>query len=1048
VTGYTVTLSPGGATQSLAGTATSATFSGLTAATTYQVTITASNQGGTSPAATTNVTTLPSIPSAPSGLTASVTATSLTVGWTAPSGAVVSYSVTLSPGGASQTIAAPGTSATFTGLTPSTSYTASVTATNISGTSSAASITRTTSGVAPAGVSGLTLSATDTSVTASWTAPSGSVTGYVVALSPGGVTQTITSGTVAIFSGLTPGDLYAVAVTPYNAAGSGPTVTGSVTLPAAAPGATNPVTSIGSSSTSTSVTATWTLPADVLTSLTVTRQPGNVVQTLGATATTVTFTGLSSGTNYTISVVANGAGGASSVATTSAVTKPGNVTSVLAVTSPTSISLSWTAPAGLVTGYTVYGSPGGLQQSVSAPTTSLSFTGLTPGTAYTFTLVAENTGGQASGAVKSAVTDSLAPGAPTGLSLSNIGALMSVGWIAATGSVSGYVVTLNPGGLTQNLGPSATSTTFSGLTLGATYSVSVVAMNGAAASTALAGSLTLSTVPSPPATLSAVGGAGSITVNWTAPSGSVTGYQATLNPGNIVRNLGSSSLSTVFTGLAAGTTYTVAVVAINAQGSSSPANVTATTTAVPGIVVPLTLTVTSDTTLTVAWSTGTGVATSYTVTAQPGNWSRVVLAPAITTTLSGLTPGTTYTVSVVATNAVGSSTARTATATTGGTSTTSAPPTSVPPTVAGQFTPLTPARLLDTRAGGGAIGPQQVRTMQATQFGGVPATGVAAVALNVTVVSPTNTGFLTLYPDDVDRPLASTINFAPGDVLANSSVVNVSDLGRVAIYNSSGYVHVVIDVVGYFNSAGGNAGSAFTSMAPTRVLDTRDDGSAIGSGASRRVPIAGTVGIPQTASGVVFSLTAVAPTAAGYLTVYPSQVARPTASSVNFRAGQTIPNLVYARLGTDGAIEIFNYAGRTDVIIDIVGWFGAPSGNQPGLFYGLTPTRVLDTRSGPGVVGAVAGGQTRNVTVGGSFGVPMTATAVIANVTTVTPSAPGFVTVYPGHQARPFASTSAFPAGAVLATAALLKLGPDGSLDLYSFSGSTNYVIDVVGYIE
>ena len=47
-----------------------------------------------------------------------------------------------------------------------------------------------------------------------------------------------------------------------------------------------------------------------------------------------------------------------------------------------------------------------------------------------------------------------------------------------------------------------------------------------------------------------------------------------------------------------------------------------------------------------------------------------------------------------------------------------------------------------------------------------------------------------------------------------------------------------------------------------------------------------------------------------------------------------------------------------------------------------------------------------------------------------------------------FAPTSAFPAGTVLATAALLKLGTDGTLDLYSLSGSNDYVIDIVGDIE
>jgi hypothetical protein len=972
----------------------------------------------------------------------------MTVGWTAPAGPVSSYTVTLSPGGASQVITAPSTSATFLGLTPSTSYTASVTATNASGTSSAASVTRTTSGVAPEAVTGLSLMATNTSITVDWIAPAGSVSGYAVALSPGGLTQTITSGTTAIFTGLTPGTLYAVSVAPYNAAGSGPAVTSSITLPSAPPGATPPVTDMSATSTVSSVTAAWTLPAGPLTSLTVTRQPGNVVQTLGASATSATFTGLASGTNYTISVVANGAGGASAVTTANAVTLPGVVTGVNTSVTASSVTLSWTAPTGLVTGYVITGSPGGLQRTITSPTTSATFTGLAPSTSYTFTIIAINTGGSSADVVRAAVTDSLAPGAATNLGFSNISTQLSVTWTPATGNVTGYVVTLSPGGLTHNLGPTATSTNFANLTLGATYTVSVVAMNGVAASPSLSGSFTMASVPSPPASLSAVGGVGSVTVTWTAPGGSVTGYQVTLTPGNVVRNLGAGSLSTVYTGLANGTTYTASVVAINASGSSAAATAIATTTAAPGMPGPVSLTVNGNSSIGVSWSAASGSPTSYTVTAQPGNWSLVVAAPATAATLSGLSAGTTYTVSVVASNGAGSSAARTATATTSGAAPSTVPQSTLPPTSAGQFTPLTPARLLDTRASGGAIGAQQVRMMQATGFGGVPADDVAAVALNVTVVSPTNAGFLTLYPSDVGRPLASTINFAPGDVLANSAVVKVSELGRVAIYNSGGSVHVVIDVVGYFNDAGGTAGSAFTSMTPTRVLDTRDDGSALGPGAARRVAVAGTVGIPSNASGVVFSLTAVAPSAPGYLTVYPSQVPRPTASSVNFRAGQTIPNLVYARLGSDGAVEIFNFAGRTDIIVDIVGWFGPSGGSQAGEFYGLTPTRILDTRSGPGTVGAVMGGQTRSIVVGGSFGVPTTATAVIANVTTVTPTAAGFVTVFPGQQTRPLASTSAFPAGAVLATAALLKLGPDGTLNLFSFSGSTHYVIDIVGYIE
>ena len=62
-------------------------------------------------------------------------------------------------------------------------------------------------------------------------------------------------------------------------------------------------------------------------------------------------------------------------------------------------------------------------------------------------------------------------------------------------------------------------------------------------------------------------------------------------------------------------------------------------------------------------------------------------------------------------------------------------------------------------------------------------------------------------------------------------------------------------------------------------------------------------------------------TAPSFLTVYPSTATRPLASDLNWTARLTIPNLVVATLGTTGAIRFYNFAGSTDVVVDLLGYF-------------------------------------------------------------------------------------------------------------------------------
>jgi hypothetical protein len=123
-------------------------------------------------------------------------------------------------------------------------------------------------------------------------------------------------------------------------------------------------------------------------------------------------------------------------------------------------------------------------------------------------------------------------------------------------------------------------------------------------------------------------------------------------------------------------------------------------------------------------------------------------------------------------------------------------------------------------------------------------------------------------------------------------------------------------------------------LTPGRVAETRNitgeatiDGSvqgigAIGPGQTLRIPILGRAGIPATGVGAVaLNVTATSPTTSSYLTVFPTGETRPRTSNLNFTAGQTIPNSVIAKIGTDGSISIYNDQGSTHVIVDISGWF-------------------------------------------------------------------------------------------------------------------------------
>ncbi len=364
-----------------------------------------------------------------------------------------------------------------------------------------------------------------------------------------------------------------------------------------------------------------------------------------------------------------------------------------------------------------------------------------------------------------------------------------------------------------------------------------------------------------------------------------------------------------------------------------------------------------------------------------------------------------------------------------------------------EYVPLSPRRVVDTRDGSGgrtgALQPNEPLAFQVAGLYGVPADAVA-IAFNVTAAEATGPTFLTVWGTGAPRPSTSNLNPVPGLAVPNLVVARPGAGGSVSIYNLKSTVHVVVDLVGYFRPG---SSSGLLALDPRRVLDTRFDGarSKVGPGGLVELLIAGTGAIPASATAVALNVTVTEPDSGSYLLVYPSGETRPNASSINMERGQTVANMVIAKLGTNGMISIYNLAGNTHIVVDVLGCF-VPAGS--GHFVALGPARVLDTRDGTGTLITRRVGQVPlSLSVSGTAGIPSTGVAaVLLNVTAVEPSADTFITVFPGGAALPNASNLNATAGQIVPNMVLARLGPDGDVQLFNFAGDVDLVVDVFGY--
>jgi uncharacterized protein (DUF1501 family) len=372
---------------------------------------------------------------------------------------------------------------------------------------------------------------------------------------------------------------------------------------------------------------------------------------------------------------------------------------------------------------------------------------------------------------------------------------------------------------------------------------------------------------------------------------------------------------------------------------------------------------------------------------------------------------------------------------------------SLPPSVLGDFVGVTPARLYDSRLLGRKLplGAGTTGEVQVLGAGGVPLTGVTAVALNVIATEATTASSFRVWPTGETPPDIANVITPASRSVPNLVIVKVGSSGRINVANDLGAAHCVVDVTGYFRTA---AAARLQTVVPFRASDTRSGVGghfgAIGRQSTYDVTVAGVGGVPAGADSVVVNVTAVLPTASGFVTVWPTGQARPLASSLNYVAGQIVPNLVIAKVGSNGRISIYNHAGATHFVVDVVGFM---SSTASGRLFPLPATQLLDTRPDSGGSGPLRAATTRVLQVGGAGGVPATGvSAVVLNIAAHGPTAPTFLTAWANGETRPPSSNINAPAGMNVVNSAIVRVGAGGKVQFYNHAGSVNLVVHVTGY--
>jgi len=238
----------------------------------------------------------------------------------------------------------------------------------------------------------------------------------------------------------------------------------------------------------------------------------------------------------------------------------------------------------------------------------------------------------------------------------------------------------------------------------------------------------------------------------------------------------------------------------------------------------------------------------------------------------------------------------------------------------GDFTPISPVRVLDTRTGQsqpfGHLWAGRTIDLDLHTLADLPA-GAVAVAINLTATNTRSPSFVTAWPAGSPPPLTANLDVAAGRTVAGLALVGLPADGRLSLRNGPSDIDLIADVLGWFD------GSSYHPVTAQRIMDTRQHtcGFTLTPGEERHLTVTGTGGVPATGvAAVALNVTAVEPSTGGHLTVYPAGTPLPPSSTLNFTPGATVANTALVGVGSGGQIAIHNPAGTVHVLVDLTGY--------------------------------------------------------------------------------------------------------------------------------
>jgi RHS repeat-associated protein len=381
---------------------------------------------------------------------------------------------------------------------------------------------------------------------------------------------------------------------------------------------------------------------------------------------------------------------------------------------------------------------------------------------------------------------------------------------------------------------------------------------------------------------------------------------------------------------------------------------------------------------------------------------------------------------------------------------------------AGLFTPLT-ARVMDTRNGtGGYSTPMAAgtwRTLPIDGVGGVPSSGVSAVAITMTVIGAAAAGQARAMPTGSSVQPVVALYYGDGSTgdQSGSAISAVGSDGTIQVVTGTA-IDLVVDVQGYFTSGNGiTAAGGYVPIAPVRIVSTTAGTGVpvaqLANGSTTTITVGGANGVPADASGVFVTLTPRSyTTGSPWLTVWPAGTTRP-GTSLDFPGNTNYAIGANADLNTSGQMSIYVGASSApiDLTVDVIGYYAAASVDGQGAF---TPaaTRVYDSRISPNI--AIPGNGTRTVRIGGVAGVPIAGAGVSSVAMSLlaihSATNPGNLRIWADDQAEPTTTAMlnyASGVGSIRSDFQITRLGADGGVTLRnSGADPVHVVIDIQGW--